>query len=42
MTHQEILTMLGEYVDYLIDHSSAEAPMWNIEKARSCQPHHRH
>ena len=38
MTHQEILTMLGEYVDYLIAHSSAEAPMWNIEKVRSGQP----
>ena len=30
--------MLGEYVDYLIAHSSAEAPMWNIEKVRSGQP----
>ena len=30
--------MLGDYVDYLIDHSSAEAPMWNIEKVRSGQP----
>ena len=38
MTHQEILTMLGEYVDYLIAHSSAEAPMWDIEKVRSGQP----
>ena len=38
MTHDEILTMLGDYVDYLIDHSSAEAPMWNIEKVRSGQP----
>ena len=38
MTHQEILTMLGEYVDYLIANSSAEAPMWNIEKVRSGQP----
>ena len=32
MTHEEILSMLGDYVDYLIANSSAEAPMWNIEK----------
>ena len=31
MTHEEILSMLGDYVDYLITNSSAEAPMWNIE-----------
>ena len=30
MTHEEILAMLGDYVDYLIANSSAEAPMWNI------------
>ena len=36
MTHEEILTLLGDYVDYLIANSSAEAPMWNIEKVRSC------
>ena len=35
MTHEEILSMLGDYVDYLIANSSAEAPMWNIEKVRS-------
>ena len=35
MTHEEILAMLGDYVDYLIANSSAEAPMWNIEKVRS-------
>ena len=34
MTHEEILTTLGNYVDYLIAGSSAEAPLWNIEKAR--------
>ena len=28
MTHEEILTLLGDYVDYLIANSSAEAPMW--------------
>ena len=38
MTHSEILTMLGDYVDSLIAHSSAEAPMWNIEKVRSGKP----
>ena len=26
MTHEEILTLLGDYVDYLITNSSAEAP----------------
>ncbi len=30
--------MLGDYVDYLIANSSAEAPMWNIEKVRSGKP----
>ena len=38
MTHSEILTMLGDYVDYLIANSSAEAPLWNIEKVRSGKP----
>ena len=38
MTHSEILTMLGDYVDSLIAHSSAEAPLWNIEKVRSGKP----
>ena len=32
MTHEEILSMLGDYVDYLIANSSAEAPMWNIRR----------
>ena len=35
MTHEEILTTLGNYVDYLIAGSSAEAPLWNIEKVQS-------
>ena len=38
MTHEEILSMLGDYVDYLIANSSADAPMWNIEKVRSGKP----
>ena len=38
MTHQEILTMLGEYVDYLIANYTAEAPLWNIEKVRRASP----
>ena len=38
MTHEEILTMLGDYVDYLIAGSTAEAPLWNIEKVRSGKP----
>ena len=29
MTHEEILTTLGHYVDYLIAGSTAEAPLWN-------------
>ena len=32
MTHDEILTTLGHYVDYLIAGSTAEAPLWNIER----------
>lgn len=38
MTHAEILEMLGAYVDYLIEGSTAEAPLWNIEKVRSGKP----
>lgn len=38
MTHDEILTTLGRYVDYLIAGSTAEAPLWNIEKVRSGKP----
>ena len=38
MTHEEILTTLGNYVYYLIAGSSAEAPLWNIEKVRSGKP----
>ena len=30
MTHEEILTLLDDYVDYLIANSSAEAPMWSV------------
>ena len=30
MTHEEILAMLGDYVDYLIANSSAEAPMLSL------------
>ena len=33
MTHEEILSMLGDYVDYLIANSSAEAPMWRCAAA---------
>ena len=38
MTHEEILSTLGHYVDYLIAGSTAEAPLWNIEKVRSGKP----
>jgi unsaturated rhamnogalacturonyl hydrolase len=38
MKQQEILAMLGKYVDCLIAGSTAEAPLWNIEKVRSGHP----
>ncbi|MDY5783675.1 MAG: glycosyl hydrolase family 88, partial [Gemmiger sp.] len=38
MTHEEIMKTLGDYVDYLIAGSTAEAPLWNIEKVRSGKP----
>ena len=38
MTHQEILDALGKYVDYLIEGSTAAAPLWNIEMVRSGKP----
>lgn len=38
MTHEEILKTLDAYVDYLIQGSTAEAPLWNIEKVRSGKP----
>ena len=38
MTHQEILDTLGTYVAYLIEGSTAAAPLWNIEMVRSGKP----
>lgn len=38
MTHQEILDTLGRYVNYLIEGSTAAAPLWNIEQVRSGKP----
>lgn len=38
MTHEEILQTLGKYVDYLIEGSTAAAPLWNIEMVRSGKP----
>lgn len=38
MTRNEILQTLDAYVDYLIQGSTAEAPLWNIEKVRSGKP----
>ena len=38
MNHQEILDTLGKYVDYLIEGSTAAAPLWNIEMVRSGKP----
>ena len=42
MTHEEILTTLGNYVDYLIAGSSAEAPLWNIEGSIRQRPRNPH
>ncbi len=38
MTREETFKLLGEYVDYLIDKSDAEHPMWNIENVLSGKP----
>ena len=35
MTKEETKKLLAEYVDYLMENSDAEHPMWNIEKIRS-------
>ena len=35
MTKEETRKLLTEYVQYLMDNSDAERPMWNIEKVRS-------
>ncbi len=35
MTKEETRELLTEYVQYLMDNSDAEHPMWNIEKVRS-------
>ncbi len=35
MTKEETRQLLTEYVQYLMDNSDAEHPMWNIEKVRS-------
>ena len=29
---------IQNYIEYLLDNSSAEAPMWNIEQIRSGKP----
>lgn len=38
MTRQEVQKTLEAYVDYLIEGSTAAAPLWNIEKIRSGKP----
>ena len=38
MTREECLAFLNDYVTYLIEGSTAEAPLWNIEKVRSGEP----
>ena len=38
MTKEETKALLAEYVDYLMNNSDAEHPMWNIEKVRSGKP----
>ena len=38
MTREETFKMLSEYVDYLLENSDAEHPMWNIENVLSGKP----
>ena len=38
MTREETFKMLSEYVDYLLEKSDAEHPMWNIENILSGKP----
>lgn len=36
--HEQAFELLKHYIDYLMEHSSAEAPAWNLEKIRSGKP----
>lgn len=38
MNQQETLALLREYIDYLLQNSTAESPAWNIEMIRSGKP----
>lgn len=38
MDRQEVMALLKRYTDYLLEHSDAENPMWNIEKIREGKP----
>lgn len=38
MENNDTLRLLREYVDYLLEHSDAQHPMWNIELVRSDKP----
>lgn len=38
MEHEIVLQNLRAYIDYLLAHSDAEHPMWNIEMVRSGKP----
>ncbi|HAG68505.1 MAG TPA: glycosyl hydrolase family 88 [Lachnospiraceae bacterium] len=38
MTKEETKKLINDYVDYLLDNSSAAQPMWNIEKIRGGKP----
>lgn len=38
MLDQQTSDRILEYIQYLMDHSDAENPMWNIEKVRSGKP----
>ncbi|MBQ9328079.1 MAG: glycoside hydrolase family 88 protein [Solobacterium sp.] len=38
MITQETQTQIKDYIEYLLEHSSAEAPMWNIEKILEGKP----
>ena len=38
MINNEMNTRIQQYIDYLLANSSAEAPVWNLEKIRSGSP----
>ena len=38
MERQETTELLRSYIEFLLENSDAENPMWNIEKVRSGEP----